>query len=121
VDLSWLDAAVRTSCGLSLAELLETVFGRPLSDRPAEEVARAERFRVAEESPLYASADWLRDWAGARGRPTRLVMRAGTHVLADAVAILERLESSTGTVGLTTLVSGETVADRLLADLGGGS
>ncbi|GLY90403.1 TIGR02679 family protein [Actinoallomurus iriomotensis] len=117
VELTRLDAAVRTSCGLSLAELLETVFGRPLSDRPAEkaakEAARAELLRLAEESPLYASADWFRDWAGARGRLARLVTRDDAHLFADAVAVLERLESSTGTVELTTLadeVTGDTKA-----------
>jgi uncharacterized protein (TIGR02679 family) len=117
VDLTQLDAAVRRSCGLSLAELLETVFGRPLSDRPAEEAAkeaaRAELLRVAEESPLYASADWFRDWAGTRGMPARLITQGNAHLFARAVEILERLEDSPGPVELTTLadeVTGDTKA-----------
>ncbi|GAA4519006.1 hypothetical protein GCM10023191_094000 [Actinoallomurus oryzae] len=117
VDLTRLDAAVRTSCGLSLVALLETVFGRPLSDRPAEEAAkeaaRAELLRVAEESPLYASADWFRDWAGTRGMPARLITQGNGHLFARAVKVLERLEDSSGPVELTTLadeVTGDTKA-----------
>lgn len=117
VDLARLDAAVRTACGLSLAELLETV-GPPLRDRRAETearaTARAELVRVAEASPLYASAGWFRDWVSTRGMLARLITQGNASLFGRAVAVLERLESRpAGAVELTTLadeVTGDTKA-----------
>jgi uncharacterized protein (TIGR02679 family) len=116
VGLARLDGAVRTACGLTLTELLETI-GPPLRDRRAEKdakaAARAELLRIADESPLSAEAGWFRDWVAAPGMLTRLVTQGNAHVFAQAVAVLERLADPPGPVELTTLadeVTGDTKA-----------
>jgi uncharacterized protein (TIGR02679 family) len=116
VGLARLDAAVRTACGLGLAELLEAI-GPPLRDRRAERAAeaaaRAALLGVAEGSPLYASAEWYRDWVATPGMVTRLLNQDNARVFTQAVAVLERLADPPGPVELTTLadeVTGDTKA-----------
>jgi hypothetical protein len=92
VRLRALDAAVRTACGLTLVKLLEEI-GLKVRDRRAEKdakaAARAELLRVAEASPLHASAGWYRDWVRAPGRLARLVTQDGAHLLAQAIAAFD--------------------------------
>ncbi len=96
ISLRRLDDAVRRSCELSLAELLETI-GPKLRDRKAEKEteaeARAELLHLAEASPLYASAGWYRDWLRTRGLLTGLITEDGTRLFAQTIAILERLDA----------------------------
>jgi len=107
VTLRELDAVVRDSTGLSLAELLETIDGRPLANRPAEAAralaARRQALRPAEESPLHQSAEWFRTWLGVlsrNGTVGRLIARPETvGMLAQAVRVLELLEARTAAVG----------------------
>lgn len=101
VTLRELDAVVRDGTGLTLAQLLETIDGRPLANRPAEAAhalaARREALRPAEESPLHESSEWFRTWLAAvrrNGTVGRLIARPETvGVLAQAVRVLEFLEA----------------------------
>ncbi|MGI5157547.1 TIGR02679 family protein [Microbispora sp. CA-102843] len=101
VTLRELDAVVYAGTGLTLAELLEALDGRPLANRPAEAArslaTRRAALRPAEESPLYESAEWFRTWLGAvsrNGTVGRLIARPETvGVLAQAVRVLEFLEA----------------------------
>jgi uncharacterized protein (TIGR02679 family) len=100
ISLDELDAGLRRR-GENLIEVL-TQIGGPLRNRPAEvaiEAAARETALAATANSRYAAQDWYQAWCAeltADGTATRLIRRGEPHLLAQAVAVLDRLPA-TGT------------------------
>jgi uncharacterized protein (TIGR02679 family) len=119
VRLSDLNAAVTEATGSGLAELLATVFGASLRDRPAERERLAARVdqcvRLLTDSYL-SSFEWFSSWvAGLRadGTLTRLVNASDTGPVVQAVGVLEAMDGRAAPVLLQALaaeVTGDTKA-----------
>lgn len=96
VSLAELDAGLRRSHGEGLLDLL-TRLGGPLRDRPAEQVAEAtdrDAALATVTSGRLRAEPWFLTWRAelaADGTVTRLVRRGEPHLLALAVAVLDRL------------------------------
>lgn len=110
IALRDLDAAVRSSTGLTLVDLLQKI-GPELANRPADAArdttAREEALDVARNSRLYETAEWFRTWLDGLtddGTLTRLLGRQeATVVLNQSTKTLEYLESRPPERGPITL------------------
>jgi uncharacterized protein (TIGR02679 family) len=113
VRLADLDDCVREATGRGLRELLEDI-GPPLRDRPADRKrladAREASVRSVENSFLNGR-EWFELWLAeiaADGTLTRLVVAAESGRVAQAVRVLERIDTQSESVQLTELAAGVT-------------
>lgn len=101
VGLGAIDAAVSASTGLSLADVVAAVDGRPLRHRPDEHARnvadRAAALALAESSPLFGACPWFRRWIEGLGPVlTKMIKQGSVSRLADAVRVLEAVEQRDG-------------------------
>lgn len=99
IPLTTLDESVRNVTGGSLRDLLEEI-GPELRFRADERTtldqARQEILAEAEASPLHTAHPWYRQWlAGlaSDGTITGLINKNDSHILSQAIRVLEYLES----------------------------
>ncbi|WP_326812482.1 TIGR02679 family protein [Streptomyces scopuliridis] len=99
ISLSVLEKSVRTVTGMSLRDVLERI-GPELRFRACErttlEQTRHKILAESERSPLHTGHPWYRQWLAvlaSDGTITALINKKDTHVLRQAVRVLEFLHS----------------------------
>jgi uncharacterized protein (TIGR02679 family) len=113
VRLADLDKTVREGGGFSLRQLLERL-GPPLRDRPADRKKLADGREAsirAGENSFLSGREWFQAWLAeiaADGTLTRLVNAAEGQRVAQAVRVLERVDTQTEAVQLAELAAGVT-------------
>jgi len=96
ISLAELDAGLRRGRGEGLVDML-TRLGGPLRNRPAEaaaETAARDAALAATASDRHGAQAWFDAWRAdlaTDGTATRLIRRGEPHLLAQAVAVLDRL------------------------------